>query len=147
MGASGRRNKKHYWTVDTPYYLTGEKQILIEVVEPVIEEEDQSSNYRRRRKESPLLLEQSFEAVRLIDLEEEPTTGCAFKYRIDLKTPLLHLNKASRKRRRERDLRLTKKNRFLLLFFPLFLCLSLLLGGIIVSVLSRNIWRGCSSRS
>ena len=44
--ADDRNKEKHYWTVDTPYYLTGEKQILIEVVEPVIEEEDQSSNYQ-----------------------------------------------------------------------------------------------------
>lgn len=38
--------EKTYWTTDTSYYLTGEKQILIEVVEPATENNNRGSNNR-----------------------------------------------------------------------------------------------------
>jgi len=62
--ADGRAEEKRYWTADTSYYLTGEKQIIIEIVNPAVAGDDSNNDQQLPEEEEDTFAEQSMKAVR-----------------------------------------------------------------------------------
>lgn len=65
MEAAGKRTEeKRYWAADTSYYLTGEKQIIIEIVNPAVAGDDSNNDQQLPEEEEDTFAEQSMKAVR-----------------------------------------------------------------------------------